>query len=409
MEPGILSGRPAFPEPIPWVRPTLPALAEIAEPLSDALARGQITNGGPYVQRFEEQLAEYLGAHCVCVASGTAGLTLVASILSPARGVLVPAFTFPATALAFVAATRSIVLGDVLEGSWCLDPADARDALDQVDLVVPVNVYGHPPEVEALDGLTGCAVVYDSAHGLGSAVRGRRVGSFGTAEVFSLHATKVLACGEGGLVSTRDEALARELRLRRNFGLQAHVSRRVGTNAKMQEFSAVLGLWGLPHLDAWIAHRACLVEIYRTRLAHLPGIGVQTIEPHVRSNHVNFPILVGEAFGLSRAALAAALLADNVTSRAYFSPDLTGHPSLERAAAPLRGRLPERSRRLGREVLCLPLSSRQTEGETRSICDEICRIYEHRDRIRRHRPAEREDTADAASRRAASTRGGSHP
>jgi dTDP-4-amino-4,6-dideoxyglucose len=393
--PGILSGTPAFAAPVPWVRPSLPELSEIAEPLSDALARGQITNGGVYAQRFEAQLEDYLGAHCVCVASATAGLTLVASSLAPARGVLVPAFTFPATALAFAAATPKLILADVLDGSWCLDPADARG--DDADVVVPVNVYGHPPEVEALDGLSARAVVYDSAHGLGSAVRGRRVGGFGTAEVFSLHATKILPCGEGGVVATRDETLARELRHRRNFGLEAHVSRWMGTNAKMQEFSAVLGLWGLPRLDEWIAHRARLVEVYGTRLAHLPGLALQRISPHVRSNHVNFPVLVGEAFGLSRDALSAALLADNVASRAHFAPDLTGHPSVAQLAAPLGGRPPERSRRLGREVLCLPLWSRLTEHEVHAICDCVCRIHEHRERIRRQQ---------AATSRDASTGGG---
>lgn len=402
MQPGLLSGTPAFPAPVGWVRPTLPSLDEIAAPLADALARGYLTNGGLYVQRFEAQLEEYLQAHCLCVASGTAGLSLVASALSLARGILAPAFTFPATALAFAPWTPRVVLGDVRDDSWCLDPDQARAAAGDVDCVVPVNAYGLPPDVGAFEALHRegrCAVVYDSAHGLGSAVGGRHAGTFGTAEVFSVHATKVLGCGEGGVVATRDEALARDLRRRRNFGLDGQVSLQPGTNAKMAEFSAVLGLWGLPRLDGWIERRRGLVEIYRARLAHLPGIGFQAMDPGVRSTHVNMPILVGEAFGLSREGLAHALAADHVTTRAYFCPDLTGHPGLRGFAAPLDGRPPERSGRLSRQVLCLPLASHQTEDEIRTICDCVSRIHECREAIRRRIDAGRTDAAREAAPR----------
>jgi len=382
MKPAILGGPPAFAEPVAWVRPTLPALDEIAGPLADALGRGQITNGGRYVQAFEAALETYLSAHCVCVASGTAGLGLVASCLAPRRGVLVPAFTFPATALAFAPATERLLLADVADDTWCLDPGQARAAAGEVDALVPVNVYGHPPDVDALDALArdGRAVVYDSAHGLGSRWRGRRVGGFGSAEVFSLHATKVLGCGEGGVVSTRDEALARELRHRRNFGLDGPVSRWRGTNAKMAEFSAVLGLWGLPRLDGWIERRGAVVETYRSSLGALPGLGTQRPSPHAASSHVNFAIVVGAAFGLSRDGLARALAADGVMTRAYFSPDLTGHPSLAAAAVTPGG--PGRARRLGREVLCLPLASHQREDEARAIADCVCRIHDHRAAVR---------------------------
>lgn len=386
MEPGLLSGVPAFPEPIPYVRPTLPAVAEIAAPLAATLGGGMLTNG-PNVRRLEERLSEYLEVHCVCVASGTMALYLAAScLLGPRARVLVPAYTFAATALAFVMGGARVALADVEEGSWCLDPeALEPSVLARVDCLVPVNVFGNPPAAERMDALAAAAgqvVIHDSAQGMGSERRGRRVGGFGHAEAFSLHATKVLACGEGGVVATRDEPLAREVRLRRNFGLLEHVVRATGTNGKMQELSAILGLWGLDRLDAWLARRARLAELYRERLRVIPGLRLQETAPGDRSNHVNFAVLVEDGFGLGRDQLRAALAADNVVSRASLAPELSAHPGLAEVASPVGGRPLARARRIAGGVLCLPIYSHQREEEVHLICDCLCRIHEAAGRVR---------------------------
>jgi dTDP-4-amino-4,6-dideoxygalactose transaminase len=387
MEPGILSGVPAFPRPVLHVQPTLPDLEEIAEPLRAMLDSRWLTNHGPYVCRLEERLEEYLQVHCVCVSSGTMALYLAAScLLGPRARVLVPAYTFPATAQAFVMRGARVVLADVDEGSWCLDPDALRPGvLGEVDCLVPVNVYGTPPCVEELDAraaASGCLVIYDSAHGLGSERRGRKVGGFGQAEAFSLHATKLVACGEGGLIATRDEELAREVRLRLNFGLDGRVVRSPGTNGKMQELSAILGLWGMDRLESWIGHRARLAALYRERLRGVPGLGFQQTEPGDRPNHVNFAVRVGGEFGLDRDSLLRALAADNVFGRAMLAPDLSAHPGLSDAVSVRAGRRLRNAEGIAGSVLCLPISSHQEEDEVSRICDCLCRIQEAAGRIR---------------------------
>lgn len=387
MEPGILSGIPAFPRPVLHVQPTLPDLAEIAAPLQEALAGRWLTNDGPFVRRLEERLEAYLEVHCVCVGSGTMALYLAAlCLLEPRARVLVPAYTFPATAQAFVMRGGKAILSDVDEGSWCLDPdALHPEVLRELDCVAPVNIYGAPARAEELDArakASGCVVIYDSAHGLGSERRGRKVGGFGHAEAFSLHATKILACGEGGFLATADEGLAREVRSRRNFGLEDRVVRSPGTNGKMQEMSAILGLWGLDRLESWIERRTRLAALYRERLRGLPGLRFQEIEPGDRSNHVNFAVrVVAGELGLDRDGLLAALAADNVFGRAMLAPDLSKHSGL-RDDLVAGGPHPRRAEAIAGSVLCLPISSHQEEDEVSRICDCVCRIHEAAGHIR---------------------------
>jgi dTDP-4-amino-4,6-dideoxygalactose transaminase len=358
-------------------------VSEIAASLDAALRGGQLTNQGPCVQRFEAALEDYLGVHCVGVASGTMGLYLAATAVAPGGRVLVPAYTFPATALAFQMRRSRIALTDVLETTWCLDSESIKKHAD-IGCVVPVNVYGCPPDIDAIAERSAerrVPVIYDSAHGLGSAHRGRRAGRFGVAEVFSLHTTKILPCGEGGVIATGDESLAREVAQRRNFGLRNGESHFAGTNGKMQEFSAILGLWGLARLDEWIAHRAQLVSRYRERLAPIPGLRVQQIHSHSTSCHTNFAIAVSaNEFGLTRDELAEALLAEQIGSRAYFAPDLGRHPGIANEAEAFSV---ARARRISDEILCLPLASRQNPAEVEKISNCIETLYEHRFEVAR--------------------------
>jgi dTDP-4-amino-4,6-dideoxygalactose transaminase len=388
VEPGILSGVPAFSRPVSYVQPTLPDLAEIAAPLQAALDSGRLTNQGPQVRRLEERLEEYLQVCCACVGSGTTALYLAAScLLGPRARALMPAYTFPATAQAFLLRGTRVSLADVDEASWCLDPDALRpNALGEVGCLVPVNVFGAPPRAEELDALaaaSGCRVIYDSAHGLGSERRGRKVGGFGDAEAFSLHTTKILACGEGGVVATRDEALAREVRLRINFGLDGDRRvRRPGINGKMQEFSAILGLWGMDRLESWIERRTRLAALYRERLRGLPGLRFQEIEAGDRSNHVNCGVRIGGELGLDRDELLAALEEDNIFGRAMLAPALSAHPGLAADVSALDGQSLSRAEEVAGSVLCLPIGSHQEEDEVSKICDCLCRIHEAAVRIR---------------------------
>jgi dTDP-4-amino-4,6-dideoxygalactose transaminase len=364
----------------------MPPLEDIADDLNGALERGQLSNGGPNVRQFEHMLEQYLGTHCVCVSSGTAGLYLVSLCVNNTATFLLPAYTFAATALAFAMDRRQLIIGDIARESLTLsiDPS-LNVQLTEVDTIVPVNVYGNPPDIEHIERVAtahGQAVVYDSAHGLGSTYGRRKVGTFGLAEVFSLHATKILGCGEGGFVSTTDAALAREIRARRNFGFAGNTSVLFGCNAKMQEFSAILGRWALPRLEQWITQRNELAITYRNTLKDLPGIRFQHIADGHYSNNVNFPIFIDEDFGLTRDELIQALAADNIIARAYFCPDLTGHASLSQRIKLLAGKPAPNASEASQKVVCLPIYSHQTKAEVGRICDCIYNIHHYRKDIK---------------------------
>lgn len=223
--PAVLDGAPRFPEGLPLVRPALGSTAALNEEIGRILASGMLTNG-PTVRRLEETVAERLGVgHVVAVASCTSGLALTLQALDARGPVVLPSFTFSASAHAVHWAGGTPCFAEVSEDSLTLDPDSAERALEALDgsavAMTATHVYGTPCRTERLHEVAtraGVPLVYDAAHGLGSVRQGTPVGNFGIAEVFSLSPTKVVVAGEGGLVATHDEELASRLRKARDYG-----------------------------------------------------------------------------------------------------------------------------------------------------------------------------------------------
>ena len=264
---------------VPLVRPRTPDLDAVAEPIRVALETGMLTNGAN-VSRFEAAMADYLGAaEAVAVCNATTGLIMTLSVLGLSGEILVPSFTFSATGHACYWAGLRPVFVDCDARDWTISLSDClRTISPQTSAVLAVHTFGNPADVGALEDFArdnGLAVVYDAAHAIGTRVRGRTVGGAGTASVFSLTPTKIITSGEGGVITTDDPLLARELRVFRNYGDPGtYDCRAVGLNGRMSELAAILGLATLRWADEEVAARTHVAGRYARRLAALPGIHV---------------------------------------------------------------------------------------------------------------------------------------
>ncbi len=385
--PAILGGEAAFAERVHLLRPTLAPFERLEPTLREIYSSGLVTKGHVLAE-YEQALAEHLGVrHALGVSSCTAGLMLVFDRYRGARIVL-PSFTFMATAMAAVWAGLEPVFADIDPETWCLSPAAAEAALtSDTALVAPVHVFGAPADTDAFDDLgrrRGVDVVYDAAHGFGARRDGFPVGRQGLAQVFSTSPTKLLITGEGGVVATDDDALAERVVVGREYGNPGNYDALFpGLNARLPEASALLGLEGLGLLEAEAARRNELAAVYRSLLGDLPGVAFQRLRPQDRSSFKDFSLRVRAAqFGLTRDQLAAALDAEGIDTRAYYVPPVHRLTAFA-ASGPMFGeRLPETAR-LCDEVITLPAYGRLESGHVERIAACMIAVHEQAPRVRR--------------------------
>jgi dTDP-4-amino-4,6-dideoxygalactose transaminase len=319
---------PAFRERFPFMRPTLPRLEEVIEEYQSAYESGLLTNSG-LVARLEGAVAERLGVkHCVAVSSCTSGLMMVLRALGLSGEVIVPSFTFFATGHAILWNGLRPVFANSELDTWNVSPADVeRQITEKTSAILAVHLYGNPCDIPALEGLAhrhGLKLIFDAAHAFGSAYRGKPIGSFGDAEVFSLSPTKLLVAGEGGLVTTNDAKLAAAVRAMRNYGdVGAYNPEWLGLNARMPEFNAALALRGLPLIDAKVKRRNSIAQSYTELLSSVPGVRFQKTHPQDTNTYKDYSIhITPDVLGMTRDALANALLNDNIETKKYFHPPL---------------------------------------------------------------------------------------
>ncbi len=352
----VLGGSPAFPDGLPFVRPPIPPLASVMERLAPSYNRGMLTNG-PLVRELEQRAATRLGVrHVLAVSSCTAGLMLVVRALGLEGRVVLPSFTFSASAHAIAWNGLLPRFAECEPDTFQVDLDDAAAQLDGAGALMVTHIFGapcRPDDVERVAASAGVPVIFDAAHGLGSQHRGRAVGGFGAAEIFSLSPTKPVVAGEGGLVATNRDDIAELVVMGRDYGNPGDYDTRfVGLNARMSELHAAVALESLQELDEHLETRQSLADRYCRALAAIPGIRVQRIEADDHTTWKDFTIAVDtDAFGVSRDALVTALRADGVDTRNYFDPPV--HRQQSHAAAVERP-LPTTDR-VASEVVSLPL------------------------------------------------------
>lgn len=372
----ILGGEPAFPEPVPFARPATPPLERVMERLRPSYERGMLTNG-PLVRSLEEQAAERLGArHVVAVASCTSGLMLTLQALKPRARAVVPSFTFSATAHAAVWAGLEPLFVECDPDSFHIDTADAARRAEghDVSAILATHVFGAPCPIEAVEALgqrLEAPIVFDAAHGFGALRNGRPVGSFGTAEVFSLSPTKPVVAGEGGLVATDDEALAEVLRIGRDYGNPGdYDSRFAGINARMSELHAALGLESLATVEETTSVRQELAAAYGRALADVPGLALQRVADGDRSTYKDFTVAIKPTFGLARDVVVKALSLEGIDTRCYFSPPVHRHQAYAHLG-PFD--LPVTEEAAG-QVISLPMFNSLPESSIARIADVIATL-----------------------------------
>jgi len=351
-------------ERIPWVRPYFEPDGALLRELREILESGHVTNDGPRVARLEEAACAYLGVEeVVAVGSGSAALLLPAVAMGGGGRVILPAFTDIATLSAVLHAGFEPVFCDVDASRWTMDPDHLEHLLRRtrgVTLVVPVNAYGVPPDIDRIQTLArryGARLLYDDAHGFGTEYgEGRHPEAFGI-RALSLHATKAMPAVEGGLIVPEEAEMAARLRRLRSHGLDTPLERsEPGFNARMDELRAAIALHSLGRYGAVLDRRRAYGARLRDAVERSDGVFVNQARPDgVASNYVNFPLHVPAPGSGGVDAVAARFDGLGIRTRRYFHPPLhrlelfRGHPAL-----PATDRLCE-------GMLCLPLHSRMSE------------------------------------------------
>jgi dTDP-4-amino-4,6-dideoxy-D-glucose transaminase len=323
----VRGGAPEFDQPLHVGVPNIGDRALFHSLIDDAFNRRLLSNNGPLAKQFEERVADLAGvAHCVATCNATIALQLAIRAFGLTGEIIVPSMTFAATAHAVSWLGLTPVFCDLSPDTYTLDPAAAERLITpRTSAIMGVHLWGLPCDVEALAALArrrGLRLLFDSAHALGCTAGGRPIGGFGDAEVFSFHATKFINAFEGGAVVTNDEAVAERIRAMQNFGLVAEDDvGYTGTNAKMSEASAAMGLTSLASLADIVAGNRANHSTYRTELADVPGVRLITFDERERNNYQYIIVDVDEtAAGLSRDQLRSVLRAENIYARRYFHP-----------------------------------------------------------------------------------------
>jgi dTDP-4-amino-4,6-dideoxygalactose transaminase len=342
----------------------------------DMFDRGWLTNNGPMVQELERRICDYLGVkHCVAICNGTIALEIAIRALGLQGEVIIPSWTFVATAHSLSWQGIQPVFADIDPATHNLDPASVRRMLTpRTSGIIGVHVWGRPAPVEELQAIAderGIPLMFDAAHAFGCSHRGRRIGSFGKAEVFSFHATKWFNTFEGGAITTNDGELAEKMRLMRNFGF-VHFDKVIhpGTNGKMPEVCAAMGVANFDGMaDILAANRRNHAE-YRQKLAGIGDVSVIDYDPAEDNNHHYVVAELGPGFPASRDEVVAALHAENILARKYFWP---GAHRMQPYADlyPHAGLLLPMTQQVADRVIVLPSGTTLPEGTVDVIADVI--------------------------------------
>lgn len=298
---------------------------------------------GPKTEAFERALADYVGArHGIAVSSGTAALHLIVRSLGigPGDEVIVPSFTFAASANAVLFEGATPVFADIEPETLTLDPEDVDAKLTaKTRAIMPVDVFGHPVDWDALRMIAArrdLALIDDSCEALGASWRGRKIGGLGTAATFGFYPNKQITTGEGGMVVTNDDTIADLCRSMRNQGrgkMGAWLEHeRLGYNYRIDELSAAVGLVQMRRIDEILGRRRRVAELYNQRLAGVEGIELPRANRHAEVSWFVYVIRVAE--GIDRDAVMRRLAEAGVPSRAYFEPIHTQPYIVERFGPP---------------------------------------------------------------------------
>jgi dTDP-4-amino-4,6-dideoxygalactose transaminase len=346
--------------PIYVTRPQLPPLEDFLPYLREIWTSHILTNAGPFHERLEQALCDYLGvSHLSLFSNATIGLVTSLQALRVSGEVITTPYSFVATAHSLLWNGLKPVFVDIDPETLNLDPSRVEAAITpQTTAILGVHVYGHPCDVGAIERIAdtyNLKVLYDAAHAFGVEIEGGSVLRHGDLSVLSFHATKVFNTFEGGAVISPDAKTKQRIDHLKNFGFVDEVTVVApGINGKMNEVSAAFGLLQLQTIDEALGRRAAIDARYRQLLRDVPGIRCVGLSNETRANYAYFPILVGRDFAVSRDELFALLRQQGIIARRYFYPLISDFPMYRALPSAAHSNLPV-ARRVANEILCLPI------------------------------------------------------
>lgn len=363
-------------EPLYVTRPFLPPLEEFEDALQPIWDNKVLTNNGPMVIDFSNQLTHYLQArHLSVFTNGTLGLQIGIQGLRLSGEVITSPFTFVATTHALYWNNIRPVFCDIEPKFFTIDPTKIEQLITPwTTAILAVHVFGYPCQLEALADIAArhrLKLIYDAAHAFGVTYNGMSIAGFGDLSMFSFHATKLFHSIEGGCLTYKDGGFKEIFEYLRNFGFKNEFEVVMpGTNAKMNEFQAVMGMITLRYIDSIIAQRAKIDALYREQLQDIPGIILPPQVPaNVGYNYAYFPIQVdSEACKIDRDSLYDRLKQYNIYSRKYFYPLIQDYACYKNIACtdPL-----DNARKIANSVLTLPFYQGLTDDDISRVCSAI--------------------------------------
>ena len=365
-----------FEKPIYVTRPFLPKLEEFCGGLEEIWENRWLTNNGPVVKRFNQELSNYFETDNVCLfTNGTLALQIGLQGMGISGEVITTPFTFVATTHALFWNKIRPVFVDIEPDFYTLDPEKVEAAITPwTTAILAVHVFGHPCKVNSLADIArrhNLKLIYDAAHAFSVTIGGKSIAHFGDMSMFSFHATKLFHSIEGGMLTFRDMGIKRIFNYLKNFGFENEIEVVMpGTNAKMNEMQALMGSIMLQYVDELVTKRKQITRIYRERLTDVPGIHLRPkLEANINYNYAYMPIEVEEeSFGMSRDDFYDELKKYNVYSRRYFYPLLSDYPCYRNVAVadPLTV-----ARGVTQRIITLPIYYDLDLDKVEKICDII--------------------------------------
>jgi dTDP-4-amino-4,6-dideoxygalactose transaminase len=386
----IFGGNQTFQSPLYVGRPNIGNREHLIARINDMIDRRWLTNNGPYVQELERKIADYIGVkHCIAMCNATIGLGIMIRALELKGEIIVPSFTFIATAHALQWQEITPIFCDVDPLTHNLDPQRVEKMITpRTTGIIGVHVWGRPCAIRELETISekyNLKLIYDAAHAFGCSFEGEMIGCFGNAEVFSFHATKFFNTFEGGAIVTNDDNLAYRIRLMINFGFSGYDNViYLGTNGKMNEASAAMGLINLESISDFIAVNYRNYNQYRQELANIPGIKLVDFDKIEKNNYQYVVLEVDEGKShISRDKIADILHQENILARRYFYP---GCHQMEPYCSyfPHAGLLLPETESLVKRTLLLPTGTAVAPEDINTICQLIRFIINHSDEIDAH-------------------------
>jgi len=369
---------PAFAEPLHVGRPNIGNRAAFIQKVNQILDKHWLTNNGPMVQEFERRIASQLGVkHCVAMCNGTIALEIAIRALKLEGEVIIPSWTFVATAHALDWQGLTPVFADIDPRTHNLDPAAVRRMITpRTSGIIGVHLWGRAAPVDELQAIAdehGLKLMFDAAHAFGSTYKGQAIGRFGACEVLSFHATKAINAMEGGAVVTNDDELAEAVRLMRNFGF-VHYDEVIhpGTNGKMIEVCAAMGLSNLDTFGDVVRSNRLHHAGYKAAIADVRNLSVLDYDEHESNSHHYVVLEVDERFPVSRDQVVAALHAENILARKYFWPGCHGMKPY-RELFPHARLVLANTESVAKKVIVLPSGTTLPSGSVETIAA-ICRV-----------------------------------